>query len=158
MVTASRVRWSVLAVLAATALPLAACGGAEGGEAAQAPPPAEAPAAEAGGATTVTAEETEFVIALSESSIEPGDYTFVVENAGSVDHALTVSGPGVEAETEAIAPGDTAELTFTLEEGTYELWCPIDGHRDQGMALTVDVGGAGVQPAETQPSGGYGGY
>jgi hypothetical protein len=24
--------------------------------------------------------------------------------------------------------------------------------------LAVDVGGAGVQPAETQPSGGYGGY
>jgi plastocyanin len=157
MVTASKVRWSVLVVLSA-ALPLAACGGTEGDQAAEATPPAEAPAAEGGGATTVTAEETEFVIALSESSFEPGSYTLVVENAGTVEHALAISGPGVEAETEAVAPGDAAELTFTLEEGTYELWCPVDGHRDQGMALAVDVGGAGVQPAETQPSGGYGGY
>jgi uncharacterized cupredoxin-like copper-binding protein len=157
MVTASKVRWSVLVVLAA-ALPLAGCAGTEGDQAAEATPPAEAPAAEGEGATTVTAEETEFVIALSESSFDSGSYTLVVENAGTVEHALAISGPGVDAETEAVAPGDAAELSFTLEEGTYELWCPIDGHRDQGMALTVDVGGAGVQPAETQPSGGYGGY
>lgn len=89
--------------------------------------------------TRVAVTETEFEITLSETSFTPGTYTFVVENAGSTDHALEVEGQGLEEETETIAPGSSAELTVTLEAGTYELYCPVGNHQDQGMTIDIDV-------------------
>ena len=67
--------------------------------------------------------------------------TFEVTNNGSVDHALEVEGQGVEEETETIKPGESAELAVDLsKEGSYEIYCPIDGHRDSGMEGTLTVG------------------
>jgi uncharacterized cupredoxin-like copper-binding protein len=36
-------------------------------------------------------------------------------------------------------PGDSAELTVTLQKGSYEVWCSVDSHKEQGMDLTIDV-------------------
>jgi len=127
---------------------LAACGGTDepAGDASPVPPPAAS-------GTLVTVEETDFALAVSESDLAPGTYTFVVENAGGVDHALELVGPGVEAEIDTIAPGSSAELTVELADGTYELFCPIPGHRESGMALTLPVGTAEPAP-EPAPAGG----
>jgi uncharacterized cupredoxin-like copper-binding protein len=125
---------------AITALALAACGGNgdNGGEdAGGATAAATSAAAEA---STVTVTETEFKIDMPETSLAPGTYTFVVENAGQIDHALEVEGSGIEEETDTIAPGSSAELTVTLEAGTYEVYCPIGNHRGQGMELELTVG------------------
>ena len=62
-------------------------------------------------------------------------------NDGSVDHALEVEGGGVEEETDTIAPGESGELTVELAAGTYELYCPIGNHREQGVEGSVEVGG-----------------
>lgn len=144
-----RVREAALAalVLVALAVGLAACGGGGGGgetegagaTAGTATVAAGTATAAAGNGTRVTVTETEFELALSQTSFTPGTYTFVVENTGSIDHALEVEGQGLEEETETIAPGSSAELTVTLEAGTYELYCPVGNHRDQGMTLDVDV-------------------
>jgi len=60
-----------------------------------------------------------------------------------------VEGEGIEEETEEIGPGQSAELEVKLDAGTYELYCPVDGHAEEGMEgkLTVKEG-----------SGGAGGY
>jgi uncharacterized cupredoxin-like copper-binding protein len=40
-----------------------------------------------------------------------------------------------------IDPGGADEtLTVTLQAGTYELWCPVGSHREQGMETTITVG------------------
>ena len=31
----------------------------------------------------------------------------------------------------------------TLEDGTYEIYCPVDGHKDMGMVGTLTVGAGG---------------
>jgi uncharacterized cupredoxin-like copper-binding protein len=101
----------------------------------------------AGGGQTVAISETEF--ALDPSSVQvdtAGTVTFRVTNDGGADHALEVDGEGIEEETGTIRPGESAELTVELKEGSYELYCPIGNHRDQGMegTLTVGAGGAGA--------------
>ena len=91
--------------------------------------------------------------------------TFKVTNNGQIDHSLEVEGQGVEEETETIEPGETAELTVDLsKEGSYEIYCPIDDHRDQGMEGTLTVGaasagGSGTSEDEgstTDSAAGYG--
>jgi hypothetical protein len=71
----------------------------------------------------------------------------------------------VEEETETIEPGESAELTVDLsKEGSYEIYCPIEGHRDLGMDGTLTVGAASTggsgtaedEGTSTDSGGGYG--
>jgi plastocyanin len=97
-------------------------------------------AAALAGARTVSATETEYRIALSSRSLSPGTYTFLVRNAGREAHALTIDGPGVEDRTTGrIRPGASGRLTVTLAPGTYEIYCPVDDHKKEGMATRVTV-------------------
>ncbi|MGC0318567.1 plastocyanin [Kitasatospora acidiphila] len=104
-----------------------------------------------GQAATVTVTEKEYSLGLSQTQVAPGTYTFVADNAGTIAHALAISGPGVSpTQTSAISPGSKAQFTVTLQQGSYELWCPIDGHKALGMDTHIRVGAAG----STSPSGG----
>ncbi len=100
---------------------------------------ASAPAA----GTSVTVNEKEFSLTLSQSSFAPGKYTFVATNVGTVTHALAIQGPGVAStQTSPINPGSKANLTVTLQAGSYELWCPIDDHKALGMDTHITVSAA----------------
>jgi plastocyanin len=90
--------------------------------------------------TPVTATETEFSITLSRTTFSPGTYTFDVHNNGTISHNLTINGPGVANQASpTIAPGTTGQVTVTLQNGSYELYCSIGTHKDQGMDLTIQV-------------------
>ncbi len=87
------------------------------------------------------AVETEFLIALSKKTYAPGRYTFVAENKGHVTHALEITGPGLgDAHTKNLEPGQTARLTVTFKQGTYDVFCPVPGHKMLGMNVNVSVG------------------
>jgi len=43
------------------------------------------------------------------------------------------------ASTATIGPGDTAELTVSLEAGDYTLYCSLGNHRAQGMEVSFTV-------------------
>jgi uncharacterized cupredoxin-like copper-binding protein len=95
-------------------------------------------------------KETEFELKPAEITLDkPGTYVFKAVNSGETVHALEVEGQGIEEETEEIEPGQSAELKVKLKAGTYELYCPVGGHKEEGMEgkLTVKEG-----------SGGSGGY
>jgi len=78
---------------------------------------------------------------MPKAAMVPGTYTFQVSNQGTISHNLTVSGPGVTTKgSSTISPGQSADLTVTLQKGSYEFWCSVDSHKDQGMDLTVKVG------------------
>jgi uncharacterized cupredoxin-like copper-binding protein len=74
---------------------------------------------------------------------KPGTYAFRITNNGTITHALEVDGNGVEEKSGDIRAGSstTLEVTFT-KNGSYEIYCPIDGHKDQGMKATLTVGTA----------------
>ena len=95
---------------------------------------------------TIEIGETEFALDPANVQVdETGTVTFRVTNNGSIPHSLEVDGQGIEEETETIEPGASAELTVDLsKEGSYELYCPIGDHRDQGMEGDLIVGAAGA--------------
>ena len=156
-----------IAVLAAGVVALAGCGGDDnndnGGEANTATEKT-APAGAAAGAVKLS--ETEFKITPSNPSVKKaGTVTFAVSNDGGVVHALEVEGPGEEKETPNIDPGKSATLKVDLNKpGTYEFYCPIDGHKQQGMKGEIKVAGGGSGSSsegattDTSSGGGSSGY
>jgi uncharacterized cupredoxin-like copper-binding protein len=127
-------------ILAGMVLAVASCGGDDEGSAATTQSPATSAATGGDGAgTVIDVDEKDFTIELSTMELTPGTYTFVATNNGQNTHALEIEGQGVEEETEDIAPGDSAELTVTLEAGEYELYCPVGNHKDMGMKLDITV-------------------
>jgi hypothetical protein len=91
-------------------------------------------------ATVVTVTETEYKITLPHMPLKPGPYRFEVANRGKIVHAFAIRGPGVSTRrTGSIRPGATASLSVTLKKGTYQVWCPTDGHRALGMHTVLKV-------------------
>jgi uncharacterized cupredoxin-like copper-binding protein len=148
-----------LALLVGLAVVLAGCGGKSGGSKTVA-------AASGSGGQTIQVKESEFKLTPSSFTVsKPGTVTFEATNAGKIDHALEVEGNGVEEKTSTISPGSTTKLTVNLSKnGTYAVYCPIDGHRAMGMEAKLVVGGASAggggtttnQTTSTKSSGGYG--
>lgn len=122
-------------------LGLAACGGDD--------EPADQAVAPAAGGEVVEVALTDFAIELSALALNPGSYSFHVVNEGGAVHALEVEGPTGEVETEELEPGESADLAVTLEDGEYELYCPVGDHRDRGMEETLTVGAGGGGGATT---------
>jgi uncharacterized cupredoxin-like copper-binding protein len=122
-----------LVLSAVLALVLAGCG-ADEGEEEQAGPTGQ----------TIEIVETDFALDPADVQLEgPGTYTFRAVNEGETAHALEIDGMGIEEETEEFGPGESAELTVELTEaGEYELYCPVEGHKELGMEGTLTVGGA----------------
>ena len=90
--------------------------------------------------TVVTAEESEYKIALSQTQLSPGTYTFEAENTGTASHDLVIDGPGVSTQkTGLLAPGEKGTVTVTLRQGTYDVYCNVDGHKGLGMDVRVTV-------------------
>jgi plastocyanin len=96
---------------------------------------------------------------------QPGKITLSIINQGPSSHALEIEGNGVEEETETLGTGAHADLTVDLKPGTYEMYCPIDGHRARGMEGTIvvrDTSGSGGgtttsdDDSTTTDSSGYG--
>ena len=99
---------------------------------------------------TIVIEETEFELSPSSVTLsKPGTYAFKAENKGSAQHSLEIDGEGVESKggkagearlDQDLDPGQSGVLTVTFQKpGTYEMYCPIIGHRLAGMKGSVVV-------------------
>jgi plastocyanin len=70
-----------------------------------------------------------------------GKVTLVMTNPGGSGkpHAIAVEGKGVDKDGKVASPGKTSTVTATLKKGTYQFYCPVDGHRAAGMKGTLVV-------------------
>jgi len=86
---------------------------------------------------------TEFALEPASLELVAGSYTFDGVNDGSIPHGLVIDGEGGRVGTPDIsyAPGTSQSFTADLTPGTYEIYCPVPGHKDAGMAATVTVTG-----------------
>jgi uncharacterized cupredoxin-like copper-binding protein len=143
-----------LLVLLPATLALAACGGSSnsGGE-----------GNASGGAVIQTIQISEKEYSLNPTSVtlpKPGTYAFEVTNDGQITHAFNIEqsggdeGDSSEVEAGDIAPGKSKTVKFTFSSGTkYEMYCPVDGHKDMGMEGQISVGAAAGGGTTTNPEG-----
>lgn len=87
----------------------------------------------------VAVAEVEYKIELPKTSFAPGTYTFIATNKGSVVHNLNVKGAGSTEATQDIQPGSNSTVTVELKTGSYDLYCSIPGHRENGMEQKITV-------------------
>ena len=119
---------------------------------------------------TVTVHETEYKLNPNTISLaKAGTYAFNAVNDGTTAHALEVEGNGVEQKISEIEPGKSGTLKVTFpKNGTYEMYCPVDGHKALGMKGKITIGGSGAagggtstedtNTGTTQPTTTYTGY
>jgi uncharacterized cupredoxin-like copper-binding protein len=106
-----------------------------------------------GSSSAASISETEFKLNAS-GSVSPGS-TITVKNDGSTTHALDIEMPKGEIKTRPLKPGESVQLQAPDKAGTYEMYCPIDSHKQKGMKAELTVGGSGG--GTTTDSGGGGG-
>ena len=116
---------------------------------------------------TVKVSETEYKLDPASPKVaKAGTISFEVSNDGSTEHALEIETPSGELQTKPIEPGKSTTLKADLKAGTYEWYCPIDGHKDKGMKGEIVVAGGGGGSSTTPEDnggdsgsgGGGGGY
>lgn len=156
--------YRILAVVALMSLVLTACAPSASESAAEPAPGGSA----APGGTTVNVTVLEWAVVPDPASVAAGEVTFAVTNEGPADiHEFVImrtdldpgalptdatgkvdeAGGGMEVidEIEDIVVGDTAEVTATLEAGSYVLLCNIydeteqEAHYDMGMYIAFTV-------------------
>jgi len=145
-------RYSLLgAVVVVVAALAGGCGGYGGGS--KKASSTTTPASSGGTVVkTVTVHETEYKLTPNSISLpRAGTYVFKSVNDGTTAHALAVEGNGVDMDGAEISPGGSGTLKVTLpKNGSYEIYCPVDGHKGLGMKGTVTVGGAGGSGTSTE--------
>lgn len=135
---------SPLVLAVAVALVVAACGSSSS------PAP--------GGASTVTAELSEWAMALDSATGKAGSITFNVKNNGEKEHEFVIVKTDLKAdslpvvddevdesafepvdEIEDIAAGATPTLKVDLAAGHYVILCNLTSHYAKGMHADFDV-------------------
>jgi plastocyanin len=141
---------AVVVVVAALA---GGCGGSSNKSAASSASTTTSSSSSSGGSVikTVAVHETEYKLAPNTISLsKPGTYVFKGVNDGTIAHALAVEGNGIDQDGAEISAGSSGTLKVTLPKaGTYEIYCPVDGHKGLGMKGTITVGGSSASGGGT---------
>ena len=133
------------------AILLAACPGSRTEDASQASPPktstttasprtpASTTRLDSTAAPVTEVQLTEYQIRIADT-LPAGPQHFRIANGGEAKHSFAIEGPGLSARLGSeLTGGDVAELSVTLQPGTYTVWCPVDEHRGKGMQRTITV-------------------
>jgi len=72
---------------------------------------------------------------------EPGKVTIRLRNPSTSGkpHAVEIEGKGIEKKSAVAQPGERVSVTAKLKRGRYEFYCPVDGHKADGMEGTLVV-------------------
>jgi plastocyanin len=148
-----------LALVGAVTLAASACGSSSSsGAGSSSTTITEAAGGGGGGASGKTIDVTlkDFSIDVaSTGSLAPGTYTFHVTNNGPSSHNLTINGPGVsDKATPTFAAGGSMDLTVTLKNGSYDLFCSVPGHKQLGMDTHLSLGSGGSSGSAAAGGGG----
>jgi uncharacterized cupredoxin-like copper-binding protein len=136
--------------LAAATLAIAGCGGSsdnssstKSSKTTAATKTSSATASAGAGSTVSLSAATGGKIAFDKKTLsaKAGKVTLDMKNPSSsgIPHAVAVEGQGVDKDGATAQPGSSSKVTVTLKPGKYEFYCPVDGHKQQGMKGTLTV-------------------
>ena len=131
-----RITWLIALVLAGGVLTAAGCGGDDDDSGDS----GSSSSSGGGGETLTVTADPGGAISWDKTKLnaKAGPVTLKLVNQSSVAHAIEVEGNGVEEETDTVT-GKDAEVTVDLKAGTYEYYCPVDGHKETMKGtLTVE--------------------
>ena len=134
-------RWTAL-IAAVAVLALAGCGGSDK-ESTSTPAATATPAAASGGGgetVKLSADASALKFTTDKLTAKAGKLTLSMANPSGIPHAVAVEGNGVDKDGKTVGKGGTSTVTVDLKAGTYDFYCPVDGHRAAGMEgkLTVN--------------------
>jgi plastocyanin len=137
-------RWLTL-IAAVAVLVLAGCGSDNKESTAKStstPAATDTPASSGGGGQTVklSADPSALKFDKTKLTAKAGKVTLSMSNPSGIPHAVAVEGNGVDKDGKTVQKGGTSTVTVDLKAGTYDFYCPVDGHRAAGMEgkLTVN--------------------
>jgi nitrite reductase (NO-forming) len=105
----------------------------------------------AGDKQTVEVTLAEFSVTPAHLSVAAGtDLTLHVTNKGTMPHDLAVEGGSVKVPM--LDPGKSADLHIGSVNEAVQAWCTVPGHKESGMVMTIDVGGAAAPTPGNQGS------
>jgi hypothetical protein len=87
---------------------------------------------------------TEFAFNPDTLTVPAGRDTFTLDNAGQFPHNMHIEGNGISVDVKPDGPvpgGGNFTGAVSLTPGTYEVWCPVNNHRERGMVGTLTVAG-----------------
>ena len=124
--------------LAALVLALAACGGSDNEAATTG---GAATGGGGGGQTLQISADPSGALKFEQTSLDAtaGKVTIDFTNDSSLQHNVTLDGPGVEDEGTDTISGSSTSTTLDLQAGTYTFYCSVDGHRAAGMEGKIVV-------------------
>jgi uncharacterized cupredoxin-like copper-binding protein len=140
---------SLILLVSAFAIPVAGCGGDDddnggGGSSGSSGGGTKTEASSGGGGggqTLKLSADPGGALKFDKSSLtaKPGKFTIVMDNPSSLPHAIEVEGQGMEVKGDTVTKGGVSKASGTLKAGTYEFYCPVDGHKEAGMKGTLTV-------------------
>ena len=84
-------------------------------------------------------------LGFKELTVKSEEARFEVENGGTRQHAFElegeIDGKKFEIATPVLKPGEKATIIVALPAGKYEAYCPVDDHRQRGMAGEITFAG-----------------
>ena len=81
----------------------------------------------------------DFELVPSDFTVQAGEVTFILINAGRYTHDFRIEGEGIDEKSPRISAGRTGEWAIELGPGVYQISCPISNHSDRGMIGTLTV-------------------
>jgi plastocyanin len=140
---------SLIVLLSAFAIPVAGCGGDDdnggGGGSSGGGAKKESTGGGGGGAgggeTLKLSADPGGALKFDKSSLtaKAGKVTIVMDNPSSLPHGIEVEGNGIEIKGNTVTKGGVSKASGKLKPGSYEFYCPVDGHKQAGMKGTLTV-------------------
>ena len=140
---------ALILLVSAFAIPVAGCGGDDddngGGSSSGGGTKTEASGGGGGGGgggqTLKLTADPGGALKFDKSSLtaKAGKFTIVMDNPSSLPHSIEVEGQGMEVKGDTVTKGGVSKASGTLKAGTYEFYCPVDGHKQAGMKGTLTV-------------------
>jgi plastocyanin len=92
------------------------------------------------GGNVVEVTLSDYSMEVDSKGVRPGEVLFMVKNDGNIEHNFVIEGVNtMQRFADNLKPGETRSVRVRLQPSRYNLYCPIDDHKNKGMANVLKV-------------------